>query len=421
MSSDQPEPHPVAVAEQREVAETPAQAAPAPRPTLAFLPWCRLANRLSVGPVHLVPYRRKRPEIPELDDPSDAAAVASVLSMYRDLHGEPVTRLALIRLDDQPLLAPLNAERRATINEWIKVVAFAALADRDIVEGFAYANAAHFALRFQEIVHDTEGDMTHIRRDVRTKYGGIKDGRKIDELRIGIPEQAASNELVRADRRLLSAIEALGQATDDDTWERWMDALACFVEANTDSQDGGGVPPRVDHVLLTSAFESLLQARGKAVMLGKNLDAVLDGLDRPPLRDSHRYTERLKRRYGKKSSVANAWVREFYDIRNSFGHGQRTSEDPEGPYSWAIREHELLATIAFPIIARKLLADAGHLRLTSQHRGDLAALEHAMASPYSDWAKLFRDAGQKETIADMGRARQMNGGRPPHAIEFNGD
>ena len=378
------------------------------RPTLAFLPWCRLADELVAGPTRLVPYRRNRPDLPGIDRRPEADAVASVLAMYRDLHGEPVSRLTLVHLDGQPLLAPLDAEARATINDWVKLVAFAALAGRDLLEPSGYVNAAQFALRFQEIVLDAGGEMTHLRRDVRTKYGGVKDARQIDGLQIGVPEQAESLEPVRPDRPLLAAIGRLKQNSDVVTWERWMDALVYFVEANTDSQDAAGVPQRVDHLLLASSFEALFDTRSeryKAEALSEAIDTLLGSFlnldSRIQLCKSPRYSDATKEAYGRQTHVARAWAKELYFIRNDYGHGRRAATRDVG---WSRREHEILGAIAFPLFVRKLLADAGHLRLDSRHRGNLAALEQAMAAPYAEWAALFSEARREENLADMGRA-----------------
>lgn len=394
------------------------------RPTLIYLPWCPLDSELSIGPLRLLPYRRG--EMKEAFSAVDGGheIVDQILGMYHALDGAPVSRAAIVEYRGR-LLSPLTSEERSDVDEWVRVACFCALAQRDILNSWELTNAAHFALRFQEVVLGKDGQMTHLRRDVRTKFGTVQDGRRVADLDIGAPEQTGVSVIIRPDVRLAKAFTSLHAARPDE-WTLWMDAVTSFVEANSDSQGAGGVPTRIDHLLTTMALESLLSVGrqypvAKASSLAQATDSVLNRFvgkeNRLMIRDSTRTPAVAPA----DATVAGAWVREFYSVRNDFGHGRRETGDATG---WTLREHEVLGALVVPLLAKHLLSERDLYSLRTEDRGDFKALETMMARYHPDptrcfrsWVSALQSARRDEVRALIGKglraaeeARRTNGG-----------
>lgn len=380
-----------------------------PRPILTYLPWCPLGAEIEVGPLRLLPYRRGEMTEVFADAPGGHGVVDQVLGMYHGLDGAPIQRAAVVEYRGR-LVSPLSPEERSETDEWVRVACFTALARRDILNSWEIANASHFALRFQEVMLGNDGQMTHLRRDVRAKFGSIRDGRRIADLDIGAPEQTGMSGTVDPDTRLAEAFAALHAARPHE-WPLWMDAVTSFVEANSDSQGIGGVPTRIDHLLTTMALESLLSLGREEPIFRTNhlkaeLDALLDRALGAENRVSVRDTSRSPRGAADDDMVAGAWAREFHYIRNDFGHGRRATEDATG---WTLREHEVLGALVLPLLAKYLLSERGLYALGADDRAGVKALEAMMARHHPDpgrcfasWMLTLRSARKDETLAAIG-------------------
>jgi hypothetical protein len=65
-------------------------------------------------------------------------------------------------------------------------------------------------------------------------------------------------------------------------------------------------------------------------------------------------------------------MKEFYRIRGDFAHGRLNTQQPS---VWTPHEHLLLATIAFPLLVKALLARLGRYQLSDEDQVQRNALE----------------------------------------------
>ena len=73
------------------------------------------------------------------------------------------------------------------------------------------------------------------------------------------------------------------------------------------------------------------------------------------------------------------WIRDAFILRGSFAHGRKRSSG--GWRGWTLDEHLLLASFAFQLILKVVLADRGLYQLTDADETALEALERLAATP----------------------------------------
>jgi hypothetical protein len=165
---------------------------------------------------------------------------------------------------------------------------------------------------------------------------------------------------------LASALLAVAETP---RWRRYEDAVYSFNSANTDRDD---TPEQHEVVATVGAFQQVLDADGRADAIAGKLDDLL----RPYLApdpcgskvDAARRFEAARRGaergYTPPRTMTEAWFRDFFFVRNAFGHGQRR----ENRSRWNSSEHLLLAAYIFPIVLGACLAADGHYTLSDSER-----------------------------------------------------
>jgi hypothetical protein len=138
----------------------------------------------------------------------------------------------------------------------------------------------------------------------------------------------------------------------------WLDAIAEFNRANSDSPD---VPTHVEMVMMKSAFEWLLQIDQNVNSFVNALDARIgklptDGSIAGPL------AQRWADARPNAKRPLEAWAREFCARRGSAAHGAKR----EGThFVWSESAHLAFAAVLFPLLLRKIAADASEYALTN--------------------------------------------------------
>ena len=123
-------------------------------------------------------------------------------------------------------------------------------------------------------------------------------------------------------------------------------------------------------------------------------------------------------------------MREFYRVRGDFAHGRLRTRQP---LTWNPLEHLVLATIAFPLVVKSLLAKTKGYRFTTEDLAQIDSFERLAdtadflrppadrkGSMDSHWARILRESKwtgvskqMVETLKKMrNRSSKTNGATP---------
>jgi hypothetical protein len=102
--------------------------------------------------------------------------------------------------------------------------------------------------------------------------------------------------------------------------------------------------------------------------------------------------------------VREAWIRDFFRVRNDHAHGRREGRYPSVS---SRAEHLLLGAFAFPLLVKSLLSQGGHYTLTDDDQLHTDALEH-LARPLPAKTQAFLDS-HGITQTELGEALRMTG------------
>ena len=169
----------------------------------------------------------------------------------------------------------------------------------------------------------------------RRREGQTSSTWSIDSISIPIPVHSDPVQEVQLDEALLRAL--VDHRATCREWEKWQNALACFNQANTDSDN-----VRRQWVLLCSAFEHILEAKHHAKDVAIKFSNAMLPTESMLARDASRKSHEW---HDEGQSLRYEWMREFYRIRGDFAHGKLNTQQPT---VWSPLEHLVLATIAFP-------------------------------------------------------------------------
>lgn len=328
---------------------------------LQFMPWCPIDKPRVVGSITFVPFQRDE-RIDGLDELT-MCRVRTILACYRDLEGHPVRTATLVRYEDRDLLAELTEKEMEDTRDWVSLACFSALAKRAYFNPVGpYCNADSFVVYGQRF--SDEPTFTSIVS--RRREGRTFDARPLADTVFSIPVHDSPVKQIRFDEALLTALVSFRAMASAEEWGRWQNAISCFNQANTDSD---AVSYQVEWVLLCSAYERILDARPKAKDVARRLaDTVV------PIAPT--LASGAKRSSSKWSGAAvhlrYEWMKEFYDVRGAFAHGKL---ETKRPLVWTPLEHLVLATIAFPLVARYLLVKSGTYMITDQDQATVDAFE----------------------------------------------
>lgn len=330
-------------------------------PLLQFMPWCPIDKTYSVGDVTIIPCHVDEP-ISGLDE-SHTCHVRTILASYRDLEGQPITEAALIQYQSRPLLADLSDDEIEVTRECVELACFCGLAKRGYFsqEG-PYSNTDCFIV----YGHEFSRAPRFFGITTRRREGRTLDGRWIERTMFSIPVHVSSIGRVSLDAPLLDSLAAFRSQVSDDAWIRWQNAISCFNQANTDND---AVRYQVEWVLLSSAFEHILEAKSDYLDIAQKFTDLLVPNTQLFVRDTKRRTDRWS---DPARPLRYEWMKEFYRIRGDFAHGRLKARQPA---AWNALEHIVLATIAFPLLVRCLLVRRGQYALTDNDRSQINAFE----------------------------------------------
>jgi hypothetical protein len=327
---------------------------------LSFMPWCRIDKPYDVGDIKLLPFERHNP-IEGLDDAAQCH-INTVLGSYKTIEGKPIDRGAIVRYGRKSLTDDLSEEERETIYELVTLTCFCGLAKREYFNSLGpYCNSDCFTLYTQKFERGNFTTLTTRRREGQTSSLW-----RIDAIVITIPVNCHSVEEITLDESLLKALADHRHESTDEEWGKWENAITCFNQANTDSEN---IRHQVEWVLLCSAFEHILGAKSEAKDVAARFSEVMVPSEPLLVRNASRRSDR----WGDNGQALRyEWMREFYRIRGDFAHGKLNTRQST---VWNPLEHLVLATIAFPLVAKCLLNKACRYELTNDDRAQIDSFE----------------------------------------------
>lgn len=363
-----------------------------------FMPWCPLGKECVVGEIRLVPFDRTAKN--EQFDRAELRRVFSILSSYRDLKGQPKRELTLVRYQDKPIFSEMSSDEFEIARELLELVCFSALSNRTYLSFGEYCNSSNFIFYGQRFSLDSE-DSGYAAIISRRRDGQRSDLRSFSNTVFSIPVQANRADPVAIDEQFLESLIAFRETGDGKNWSRWQNAIECFNLANTDADN---VSYQVEWTLLCGAFERLLEADSKAADVASKFSHIFRPINPLAVSEATRKSERWR---DPNNPLRLEWMREFYSVRGDFAHGKlRTGQ----PLAWHPKEHLLLATIAFPLVVKYILANAGKYGLTRNDKAEINAFECLADSPFltepsdskgsmdSWWVRCLQEAKRKERV-----------------------
>lgn len=361
--------------------------------SVAFFPWWNVSCSLSIGPIRLIAYSRGKSP----GDFSDAsqAEIDGVLGAYANRPRQRVKHATILEVDDwrtgedaEPVLSRLFAAREA--------LGFAALAERRLFVGhFHYCCFDTFALVVQRYSADHPGRLAYT---TRRRDGGATNMWGSDNFAFQCPLHVYDFAGPPKDTQLVALLM-------DDVPGHWLDAVAEFNRANTDSLD---VMPHVEVVMMKSAFEWLLKIGSAAPEFSAALERCLSGIPTAAEADGP-LLQKWRSTWPKCTRPVLAWAREFCALRGISAHGSRKSQQH---FVWTEASHLAFASMLFPLLFKQVVADAGRYILGETDRERLSRIDqYVLHDPMTfdeddyethtphPWASIDDDA----RMAELGR------------------
>ena len=333
---------------------------------LMFLPWCPIEERHELGPIAILPFRRHE-TIEELPEAAQCH-VNGILAMYKNTEGRPVARAGLVSYREKSPISGLTDDEIDVAQEFVALACFSGLAHREYFNTLgAYCNSDSFRFTIQKF---DKADFTTL--VTRRREGRTLNALPMDEVAITIPVHCGSIQTVSLDRELLQALVVRRTDADADDWARWQNAIASFNQANTDSDT---VSHQVEWVHLCGAFEHLLGAKPNAKDVAQRFSDAMEPAEDLPASSATRRSDRWQR---VDRPLRYEWMREFYRIRGDFAHG---TPDTRQPVVWKPLEHLVLASTAFPLLVRTLLANEGTYTPTHEDQAQIDCFEKFADTP----------------------------------------
>jgi hypothetical protein len=310
--------------------------------TVALFPWATLAEPLTLGrSVRLLPYAKGH--APGDTERAKQEDLDNVLRAYSNGTHRRVSEATLIEVDGWHTGMEADVIARERLFRARIILGFSALSHRRLFSSLRYCCYDTYTMVVQQ--YET-GHADRFVYSTRRRDGGTSNYWNADGFAFHRPLHVDSRARIELDKELAAILLDLPSDADDPL----IDALEEFNSANTDSPD---VPLHIEAVLVKSAFERLLRIGSNAKRFSDALQACIPDMDgdlQGPLLD------KWKSRFPRAPSILGAWAQEFSALRGANAHGMDRKLDH---FVWSSAAHLSFASILFPLIVKKKLADAG--------------------------------------------------------------
>lgn len=326
---------------------------------IALLPWIRLEEPLLVEDLRLLPYQRKKlpgdlPLVVQVD-------IDAIFGAYADRPKKPVQRGALVEIGGWKSGMEASAEVIDDLRRASDFLTFSALSNRQLFRGhFGYVNAAAYKVVIQRF---EAGQADRFAYQTRRRDGGTLNFWSSDAFNYARPTQTEPSWRIDPDIPLLECLLRLPK-----TEHRIFEAVREFNAANSDSPD---IPVHVEMVMIKAAFEGLLNINTAndpfTLALARIVPQARDvSADRPLA------IEWIRRWTPKDGRLLTAWGREFCALRGVSAHGQKG----QSRLIWDEHRHLAYASILFPLVLKRVLAEKGHYTLSEYDESHLGRIEN---------------------------------------------
>jgi len=358
---------------------------------LLILPWLELDEPVYALGFQLVPYVRG--EAPGSGDWTQDL-FDRLMNRYLMENGDAVSKAAIVRIGDSGVLRELTQDERDQARTFVELATTSALSSRKFYRHQGYWNADNF--RLEEEMVGPSGAMVGVW--TRRRHGYHASLWSEGSYFVRRPDHVASGWAVDIDKDML---EALARSSHHAQWPAIWESAVNFNLANTDATY---MSPRLELVLLLSAFERLL-GHGS-----HELGALANGflthftpvthldVDRAERFKKPSVLERVKRY----STIRELWFRDFVKLRGDLAHGRLQQRYPS---IWTVEEHLLLGSLAFPLVLKSVLRALSLYTVTEEDEfwvdtfESLASIEHL-----SSGAQLH-DSGEDLWSSTVAHAR----------------
>lgn len=346
---------------------------------LTFMPWCGIDKVYKIDNIEILPFK-KCEQINGVDD-TGQCRIKAIMSIYKDIEGEPVDRAALIRYSNKTLIDDLNEKEMAEMSDLMTLACFSGLAKREYFNPHGpYCNSDCFTFYSQKF---DKAEFTAI--TTRRREGSTSSIWSMDDPAVTIPLHCHAIQYVSLDEFLLSALVNY-RKKDRDEWGKWQNASSCYNQANTDSEN---IRHQVEWVLLCSAFQRILDAKSEANDVASKFSELMVPSQPLLARNANRRSDKGS---NNGQSLRYEWMREFYRIRGDFAHGQLNTNQPA---VWNLLEHLTLAAIAFPLVVKCLLKKTDLYTLTEDDQAQIDVFEK-----FADTKDFLKPPVNQENILD---------------------
>jgi hypothetical protein len=346
-------------------------------PSLAFFPWLTIQEPVDFERLHLLIY--KRDEKPSGPGSDLQQAIDTVLKRYMPTPSYSINEAVIIKLDNREINTNFSEEDTKFLFEAKEIITAAGLSARKFFTSESYCNRDDFTLINVNYTDPPTGAVFFTRRrdGQGTHYAADSTGRVYQPLH-------TSNRRINID---VGFSEALFRARDKSKkWENYIDALFGFNQANTDDDK---ITEIEEVVLLMGAYHRLL-GKDKEDKLAKEFIKKIGGYLKKKAASSRRYNTKNQ---APQSSLGEAWLREFQQFRNIFGHGKRAVKISN---KWTIKEHLLIGSYIFPLLLKVLLSEECYYTLTEDDELDFDIFEDRIDVEF--FTPIQKRYGQKEWL-----------------------
>jgi len=260
-----------------------------------------------------------------------------------------------------------------------ELLATSGLSEREFftIGSIGYQNRDNFRLVIQSYSEDPS---TGAAIKTRKRDGNTTNFWPSDSYRVRKPEHLNSRHDI--DLPLLNSLLELQKSQE---WDRVYEAILNFNLANTDNIE---FSEHIEAVLLTAAFERLLNCRsGKEHDLANAVTSVLQPNQNVATSSCSLFQGDPHDGLRRCPTLREAWIRDFFRLRGTLAHGQ-----VESRYSsvWILKAHLLLASFAFPIALKRDLAQLGVYAWTEKDQEHLDLFERLLCED------LFQPSGPQD-------------------------
>lgn len=304
--------------------------------------------------VRLLPYVKS--QAPGDTDHARQEDLDNVLRAYSNGTHKPVTEATLIEVDRWRTRMDTDIAVRERLFRARIIMGFSALSHRQLFSNMGYCCYDTYTMIAQQY---QTGRADRFIYDTRRRDGGTSNYWNADAFAFHRPLHVDPHARIELDQKLAAALLDLPADADYPL----IDSLEEFNLANTDSPD---VPGHIEVVLIKSAFERLLHIGSNAKDFSNALQALIPDIGTDP---QGPLLKSWKKRFPQAPSILGAWAQEFSALRGANAHGTDRKLDH---FVWNSAAHLAFASILFPLIVKKKLADA---RLWVQSEEDTGKLQ----------------------------------------------